>query len=207
MSVPIAVLLFCGSLLLTLISSIVLSERLDQVGHRFCFPPGLIGLVTALGADSPEIASAVSAIFSGQHELGRGVIFGSGIFNIAMLIGFSALIVGGVSISPATLALNGGAALILTLIVGAQTVGWIGSMAAGLLLAAVLVPYLILSSLRRDTVRSLKLPEPARKLIERATVAETRENEADEATLQRMRRPSYSGNVGTFRHSSWGRLS
>jgi cation:H+ antiporter len=54
------------------------------VGHRLRLPPGLIGLVTALGADSPEISFTATAIIGGQHDLGRGVIFGSNIFNVAM---------------------------------------------------------------------------------------------------------------------------
>lgn len=95
----VAILLFCGGLLLSLMSSVVLSERLDQVGHRLRLPPGLIGLVAALGADSPEIASAAAAIIGGQHDLGRGVIFGSNIFNVAMLLGLSAVVAGRVAMS------------------------------------------------------------------------------------------------------------
>jgi len=103
MSTTVAILLFCGGLVLSLMSSVVLSERLDQVGYRFRLPPGLIGLITALGADSPEISSAATAIIGGQHDLGRGVIFGSNIFNVAMLLGLSAAVAGQVAMSQANL--------------------------------------------------------------------------------------------------------
>jgi len=186
MSTTVAILLFCGGLLLCLMSSVVLSERLDQVGHRFRLPPGLIGLVTALGADSPEISSAAAAIIGGQHDLGRGVIFGSNIFNVAMLLGLSAVVAGRVAMSRANLGFNAGVAFCLTLAVGAQTLGWIGRTVTGLLLLAVAVPYGVLSSLRRDTVRSLRLPQGARSWIERLVLTEVRKSEDDATKLDRL---------------------
>jgi Ca2+/Na+ antiporter len=60
-SISIALIIFFGSLILGTMSSAVLAERLEQVGERFCFPAGLLGLVTALGANSPEITSAMTA--------------------------------------------------------------------------------------------------------------------------------------------------
>jgi len=185
-STSVAILLFCGGLLLSLMSSVVLSERLDQVGHRFRLPPGLIGLVTALGADSPEIASAATAIIGGQHDLGRGVIFGSNIFNVAMLLGLSAAVAGRVAMSRANLGFNAAIALCVTLVVGAQTLGWTGRMVTGLLLLAVVIPYVVLSSLRRDTVRALRVPQGARRWIERLVLAEARESEVEETELDRL---------------------
>ncbi len=43
MSTSAAILLFRVGLLLSLMSSVVLSEQLDQVGQRLRLPPGLIG--------------------------------------------------------------------------------------------------------------------------------------------------------------------
>ena len=48
---------------------------------------GLLGLLTALGADAPEISSASSALFAGASEVGVGVILGSNLFNLAALHG------------------------------------------------------------------------------------------------------------------------
>jgi cation:H+ antiporter len=87
MSITSSAALFLGSLFLTALASAVLSKRLDQVGAWLGFSAGLTGLVTALAADSPEIASAVIAQMRGRHDLGIGVIFGSNIFNLASLLG------------------------------------------------------------------------------------------------------------------------
>ncbi len=47
-----------------------------------------------MGADSPEIATAVTALVSGQHDLSRGVMFESNLFNLAALFGLGAVIAG-----------------------------------------------------------------------------------------------------------------
>lgn len=70
-------LIFVGSLALSVVSSNVLVDLLDKIGNRYRLPEGLIGLITALGADSPEIAAAVTAISAGSTELGVGVVLGS----------------------------------------------------------------------------------------------------------------------------------
>ena len=183
MSVPLALLLFGGSLLLSMMSSAVLAERLEQVGRRFAFPAGLLGLVTALCADSPEIASALTALISGQHELGRGVIFGSNIFNIASLLGVSTLVVGRIAIGRPILILNGGVALWLSLVVGAQALGWLGSLGAGLLLLMVVVPFLAISSIRRVTLETLSLPDRARRWLARL-IYEEQSSQQEKASSQ-----------------------
>ena len=181
MSTTNALLVFCGSLLLSIMSSAVLAERLDQVGERFRFPAGLFGLMTALGADSPEIASAITALVGGQHDLGRGVIFGSNVFNIAFLLGFSALVAGRIVMGRANLALNGGVALGVTLVLGAQALQLIGQLATGLMLAALMVPYLAASSLRAPTLARFPLPAP----LSRWLAAAVRSEEGDEAAAER----------------------
>ena len=93
MSTALALCLFFCSLLLSALASAVLSHRLDQVGTRFRLSEGALGLITALGADSPEITPAITALVGGHHDLGRSVIFGSNIFNLAMLLGLSVLII------------------------------------------------------------------------------------------------------------------
>jgi hypothetical protein len=68
----------------------------------------------------------------------------------------------------------------LTVEVGAPTLGWTGSIVRGLLLLAVALPYGVLSSLRRNTVRSLRVPQGARRWIERHAEARESEEEATE---------------------------
>src|SRR3954469_21431737 len=126
MSVGIAFLLFAGSFAITVAASIVLARELDRVGERLGFSEALLGIVTALGADAPEIASAVTAVVAGHEDTGVGVVVGSNVFNLAALLGVSALVAGPVRIHKHGLVLNGGVALLVAIV--------------GLLVAADLVP-------------------------------------------------------------------
>src|SRR4051795_12911815 len=113
MSVPVAALLFVGAFALTVASSIVLARELDRIGERLGVSEALLGIVTALGADAPEIASAVAAIVAGHEDTGVGVVVGSNVFNLAALLGVSALIAGPVRIHAHGLLLNGGVAIVV----------------------------------------------------------------------------------------------
>ena len=158
MSITSAAALFLGSLFLTALASAVLSKRLDQVGAWLGFSAGLSGLVTALAADSPEIASAIIAQTSGRHELGIGVIFGSNIFNLAALLGLGALVTGRIACSRETLLLNAGAAIGVTALVVAQRLYGLSAIAAGLLIATVMIPYVWVSALKPAQAARLYLP-------------------------------------------------
>lgn len=158
MSITSSVALFLGSLVLTALASAVLSKRLDQVGAWLGFSAGLSGLVTALAADSPEIASAIIAQTSGRHDLGIGVIFGSNIFNLAALLGLGALVAGRIACSRETLLLNAGAAIGVTALVVAQRLYGLSALAAGLLIAAVMIPYVWVLALKPAQAARLYLP-------------------------------------------------
>jgi len=97
-SVSVAALLFLGGLVVTVASSVVLARELDRIGERLGFSEALLGIVTAIGADRPEISSAVVAIVAGHNDTGVGVVVGSNVFNIAALLGLSAVIAGSVRI-------------------------------------------------------------------------------------------------------------
>ena len=133
MSIGSAITLFLGCLALATISSAVLSHRLDQVGTHLRLSEGLLGLVTALGADSPEIATAVAALVGGQHDMGSGVIFGSNIFNLAALFGLGALVAGRIACGRETRLLNAGVAIAVTAIFlrRAMLTRWEGGMFIG----------------------------------------------------------------------------
>ncbi len=155
-----AIGLFLGCLVLGALASAVLSHRLDQVGTHLRLSEGLLGLLTALGADSPEIASAVTALVSGQHELGSSVILGSNIFNLASLLGLGAVAAGGVTCGRNTLVLNAGVALWVTGVVALQLLYALPPGVAGPLIAAVMVPYVLVSALRPSHMRWLRVPAP-----------------------------------------------
>ncbi len=75
--------LFFGSLFLMVVSSFVLTDALERVGVRLHFSESRLGIVTALGADAPEISSAMTAMSSGHHDLGIGVVLSSNVFNLS----------------------------------------------------------------------------------------------------------------------------
>ena len=54
----------------------------------------MIGLLTAVAADGPEISSALIALVKGAHTTSVGVLVGSNAFNLAAMIGVSALLTG-----------------------------------------------------------------------------------------------------------------
>jgi cation:H+ antiporter len=168
MSFASAVVLFLGCLLLATASSAVLSHRLDQVGTHLGLSEGLLGLVTALGADSPEIATAVTALVSGQHDLGGGVIFGSNIFNLAALLGLGALVAGGIACARATLLLNAGVAIAITAVMAWQKLTDGSALIAGVLLAAIMLPYITISALKPSQLRQPFIPSPATRWLQAA---------------------------------------
>jgi cation:H+ antiporter len=163
MSIPIALLLLAGSFAVTVTSSIVLARELDRIGERLGFSEALLGIVTAVGADAPEIASAVAAVVAGHEDTGVGVVVGSNVFNLAALLGVSALVAGPVRIHRHGLILNGGVA-VLVAILGLLVATNIVPGAVGLVLVViVLAPYITLSALH-ERARS-RLPGPLREAV------------------------------------------
>src|SRR5262249_17752444 len=104
---------------------------------------GLHGILTALGADAPEIATAIAALVASHSKIGVGVVVGSNVFNLAALLGLSALVAGHVRIHRHGLLLNGGVAIAIAGVAVALVLGAIGAVAAPVLLAAVFVPYVV----------------------------------------------------------------
>ena len=58
-------------------------------------------MVAALAADAPEISAAITALARGQRDVSVGVILGSNAFNLATLLGLSAIVAGRHRLSPA----------------------------------------------------------------------------------------------------------
>ena len=174
MSVPVAVLLFAGAFVLTVAASIVLARELDRIGQRLGFSDALLGIVTALGADAPEIASALTAVIAGHEDTGVGVVVGSNAFNLAALLGVSALIAGPVRIHAHGLVLTGGVAVAVAVIGALVVVDVLPGFAGFLLALLVVVPYVALSALH-ERARS-RLPA----LLRAAVVEEQQDARRDE---------------------------
>ena len=139
-----AIPLFVCSLLVTLAAARAFAQRLDRLGARFGLPDVLVGLLTALAADGPEISSALVALAKGARSTSVGVLVGSNVFNLAAMIGLSALVAGSVRLPRATLLLEGLVGALATLIVAGVLLGWVAPVVAVLLLVCVGVPYLLL---------------------------------------------------------------
>jgi cation:H+ antiporter len=141
MALILALPLFAVSLVVTLAAAATFARRLDRLGARFGLPEVVIGLLTAMAADGPEVSSAVAALVKGSRAAGVGVIVGSNAFNLAAMLGVSALVVGRVRVRVRTLLLEGGVGLAVTVIAIALLLGALPVAAALVLLACVLVPY------------------------------------------------------------------
>jgi cation:H+ antiporter len=163
-SAPLAVVLFLAGLLVTVGSSLVLARLLDRIGERLGFSEALLGMVTALGADAPEISSAIAAIVSGHRDTGVGVVIGSNVFNIAALLGLSAVIAGPVRIHRHGLVLVGGVAAGIALLGAVIVLRWVPAWAGFVLALLVIGPYVAVSSLRPRQVQ--RLPVPLRNAVQ-----------------------------------------
>jgi cation:H+ antiporter len=93
-----------------------LVHHLSILGKVLGMSAGLLGLLVALGADGPEITSALVALFQNKSGIGVGVIVGSNIYNIAGLLGLAALVAGQIPTGAYRLTLEGSANLLLTVL-------------------------------------------------------------------------------------------
>lgn len=153
------------SLALSSIASIVLAADLDRIGARTGMSEGLVGIITAFGADAPEISSAVIALIGGRHDVGLGVALGSNIFNIAGLLGLSAVVAGSISIGHEILLFNGAIAAIVVGIIAALIFGMIAPITSVIILGVVVVVYIALSALRAPGIAQLGLPDAAERFL------------------------------------------
>jgi cation:H+ antiporter len=144
MSPAVAVPLFLVSLAVTLAAARLFARRLDRLGVRFGFPEALIGLLTAVAADGPNVSSALFALIKGAHDVGVGVLVGSNTFQLAAMIGLSALLAGAVRIPRETLLLEGLVGLIITVLATVLLLRWLSPAGAVLLSALVVIPYVVL---------------------------------------------------------------
>jgi len=143
-STSVAAVVFIVSLAATLYAASVFAERLDHLGARLGLPEGTLGLLTAAGADAPELATAIVALSTGAKSVGFGVVVGSNVFNIAAMIGASALLCGRVRIRRDALVLEGGASIAVTTLMVLLAFGVLSAWVVLALALAVLVPYVVI---------------------------------------------------------------
>ena len=153
-----AIAAFVVGAVVSLGTSWVLVTRLERLGERLGFSEGLLGLLAALAADTPEITSAVTALVHHERAVGSGVVIGSNVFNLAALLGLGAVVAGRIGLHRRVVVLGGAVASWVAFVTVVAVVGLVGP-ATGLALAlAVFVPYIAL--LATGSTRSLRLRLP-----------------------------------------------
>ncbi len=171
--------MFLAGLAVVSVSSLVLSTSLERIGVRFGFTQALLGIATALGADAPEISSAIAAQHGGNNVLGVGIVFGSNLFNLASLLGLSAIVAGSVRIGINAAIWNGAVALVMT--VGAALIalgalpGWSGLA----ILAGVFIPYVAICALGPNRLEWLSGFPRAKRYLQAALSEEHAEEPTD----------------------------
>ncbi len=146
----------------SLCASWQLVSRIERIGERLGFGEALLGMVAALAADSPEITAAVSAVAGHQSRIGAGVVIGSNVFNLAALLGLSALIAGAVALHRRVIALEGSIAMPIAILCLVVVVGLLTPLAGLVLAAVVLVPYACSSGCGASRSRGCRCRRPGR---------------------------------------------
>jgi cation:H+ antiporter len=163
-----AIPVFLVSIGVMLAASAVFAGRLDHIGLRLGLPETVLGLLTAVAADAPEISSAISAIVQNEHAVAVGVVVGSNAFNIAAMLGLSAVVTGRVRGRHEALELEGFVGLWLIGVALAVATGAVGARAGSVLVAAVVVPYVILLAAGPRLARRLRLGAAESRFVHRS---------------------------------------
>ena len=139
-----AIPVFLASIALMLWAASAFARRLDYIGERLGLPETLVGLLTALAADAPELSSAITALVSHQNSVAVGVVVGSNAFNLAAMLGLSAVVATRVRARHEALEVEAFAGLWFVATCLAVVAGWIGGRVGIALVALALVPYVFL---------------------------------------------------------------
>lgn len=170
MTILSAIFIFIICFALMTIFSFILGGSLVKLKTRLRVSGALLGMIAALGADTPEISSAVTALLIGQHDVGVGIIIGSSIFNIAALLGLSALVVGSMPLSRQGIIVNGMTSIIVILVLILLIYRFISPLVSLMLFLFLLVPYVIISEIKPNQMKQWNLPEKIRVFLSKAVV-------------------------------------
>jgi cation:H+ antiporter len=163
-----AIPVFLASIGLMLAASAIFARRLDHIGLRLGLPETLLGVLTALATDAPEISSAISALFQHEHAVAVGVVVGSNAFNIASMLGVSAILASRVRARHEALEAEGFVALWVVAVACALAAGAVDATVGMVLVALVAVPYVLLLSAGPRLARRLPLGAAASRFVQRS---------------------------------------
>ena len=152
------VLLFVVGVTVSLAASWLLISRLERLGESAGLSEAWLGLVAALAADAPEITSAVTALARGQASVGAGVVIGSNVFNLAALLGLSAVVAGRIALHRRVVLLAGVPGVWIAAVCLLAVAGVVPPAAGLVLTAVILVPYVALSGMRRARMERFRMP-------------------------------------------------
>jgi cation:H+ antiporter len=139
-------------------ASWLLVTRLERVGATLGFSEALLGMVAAVAADAPEITSAITALAGHEPKIGAGVVIGSNVFNLAALLGVSALVAGHIVLDRRVIELEGAVALWIAVVCVTVVVGLVSAGVGLVAVLVVFVPYLAILGVHHDRLRRLGLP-------------------------------------------------
>jgi cation:H+ antiporter len=155
---PLLALAFVLGAAISLAASWLLVVSLERVGARLGLSEASLGLLAALAADAPEITAAVTALVRHDQRVGAGVVIGSNVFNLAALLGFSAVVAGQIALHRRVIELAGSVALWIAAVTLVVVTGVISPIAGLLLVFAVLGPYVVILGVRRERLAQARLP-------------------------------------------------
>ncbi|MDQ2745054.1 MAG: hypothetical protein M3Z66_22545 [Chloroflexota bacterium] len=107
-------LIWIAALIVTLYASEHLVRHVSSLAPLIGLSAAALGLLVALGADAPEVTSALIALTRGATNIGLGVVIGSNIYNLAGLLGIAAIVARRVSTGPSLATFEAGSDLLLT---------------------------------------------------------------------------------------------
>ncbi len=80
-------LIFGAGLVVALRAAAWFTRLLEDLGDHWDFSPGLLSFLSALGANIPNYAASLVAFASGHAPVGLGIIVGSNVYNLAVILG------------------------------------------------------------------------------------------------------------------------
>lgn len=179
MSVALTLLAFAAATGAALWASHLLIVLLERIGARLSLAEAALGVVAALAADTPEIVTAATALVRHQNDVGVGVILGSNVAKLALLLGLAAVVARRVHLDRRVVVLEGVVAVALAVVTLLLVGGVVPPAPSTALALLVFVPYLVLTGLHPD-VRA-RLPVPARL---RGTLSGAMQQEEDDLDLE-----------------------
>jgi cation:H+ antiporter len=88
-------LVFGAALLVAVSGAAWFTRSLEDLSDRWQFSPGLLGLVSAVGANGPNYTASLTAFAGRQPLVGLGIIVGSNIYNLAIILGIAVFAIPG----------------------------------------------------------------------------------------------------------------